>query len=65
MAMQSIELNFDPTAYDTAQSELFTQLGKLQEARNEYDALKTRSVSSGRVRKQRVLEKLSSRTSSW
>ena len=40
MAMQSIELNFDPTAYDTAQSELFTQLGKLQEARNEYDALK-------------------------
>ena len=37
MAMQSIELNFDPTAYDTAQSELFTQLGKLQEARNEYD----------------------------
>ena len=41
MAMQSIELNFDPTAYDTAQSELFTQLGKLQEARNEYDALKS------------------------
>lgn len=40
MAMQSIELNFDPTAYDSAQSELFRQLGKLQEARNEYDALK-------------------------
>lgn len=40
MAMQSIELNFDPTAYDSAQSELFKQLGKLQEARNEYDALK-------------------------
>lgn len=40
MAMQSIELNFDPTAYDSAQSELFKQLGELQEARNEYDALK-------------------------
>ena len=38
--MQSIELNFDPTAYDSAQSELFEQLGKLQEARNKYDALK-------------------------
>lgn len=40
MAMQSIELNFDPTAYDSAQSELFRQLGKLQEARNDYDTLK-------------------------
>lgn len=38
--MQSIELNFDPDSYDTAQSELFRQLGQLQEARNEYDALK-------------------------
>ena len=40
MAMQSIELNFDPSAYDTATNELFTQLGKLQQARNKYDALK-------------------------
>lgn len=42
MAMQSIELNFDPTAYDSAQSELFKLLGELQEARNDYDALKNR-----------------------
>jgi len=40
--IQSIELNFDPDSYDTAQSALFEQLGKLQDARSRYEALKNK-----------------------